>query len=105
MSIPGHERRIVQAWVNVKGGMRVFAVNFLATKVQAVRIANTRHVWSLWRQRKRAWRLWLIKEEGAVVFIPEDGRRIARPSLSKCQRWVAGHCLAHLAPGRMDTEK
>ena len=26
MSIPGNERRIAQVWVNVRGGMQVFAV-------------------------------------------------------------------------------
>ena len=27
-SIPGHERRIAQAWVNVRGGLRIFWVYF-----------------------------------------------------------------------------
>ena len=74
------------------------------TKVQAVRIANTRHVGSLWRQ-KHGVEVVVDKEEGAVVFIPENGRRIASPSLGECQKWVASLCWVHLALGRMDTER
>ena len=42
----------------------------------------------------------VVLEEGAVVFIHGNEGRIARPSLGKCQRWVAGLCRVHLALGR-----
>ena len=32
MSIPGNERRIAQVWVNVRGGMQMFAANFWHTE-------------------------------------------------------------------------
>ena len=32
MSIPGNEGRIAQVWVNVRGGMRMFAAYFWHTK-------------------------------------------------------------------------
>ena len=36
MSIPGHERRIAQAWVNVRGGMRVPFFSSLQSQAHAV---------------------------------------------------------------------
>ena len=68
-----------------------------------MRIANARHVRSLWRQ-KHGVEVVVDKEEGAVVPILGNEGRIARPSLGECQRWVAGLCRVHLALGRMDTE-
>ena len=40
-SIPGDEGRITQAWVNVRGGMRIFAAYFWHTEGWTPRNVNT----------------------------------------------------------------
>ena len=67
-SIPGHEGRIAQAWVNVRGGLRVFSVYFWHSECWAPR--NEALVEAVLKQARTTRHLWLIACDANMC--PED---------------------------------
>ena len=63
-SIPGNEGRITQAWANVRGGMRMFAVYFWHSEG-----------WTPWKRARVTIHPWLVSCDANMSPVEFEGTR------------------------------
>ena len=116
-SIPGNEGRLAQAWVNVKGGLRVFSVYFWHSEGWTVRneapleavlkqARTTRHTWLIACDANMCPEdfekiLWFQRGLTRVVAPKEASLRVAEQKMPKVLPGYSGGRL----PGRSTKEK
>ena len=92
-SIPGNEGRIAQAWVNVRGGLRVFSVYFWHSEGWTSR--NEALLEAVVRQAKVTRHLWLIVCD--AITCPEDFEKslwLQREQMYKVAPKEASTCMS-----------
>ena len=86
-SIPGNEERIAQAWVNVRGSLRVFSVYFCHSEGWTPR--NEAVLEAAVRQATVTRQPWLVACDANMC--PEDFER-SRSKVSTCVWWLRKKC-------------